>query len=108
MYCVGMGCPVIQLTNRACECYDTQHMDARGANGTVKAAVLKCRKEVRPMKQYKVTFDPDYGVEVVEEPDYYGPVTRYYETDIYHVMANSEEEAIEVAEFERSIDDMAW
>ena len=55
------------------------------------------------MKQYKVTFDPDYGVEVVEEPDYFGPVTRYYEYDVYHVIANSEEEAIEVAEFERTL-----
>lgn len=60
------------------------------------------------MKQFKVTFDPEYGIEVVEEPDYYGPVTRYYEYDVYHVMAESEKEAIEVAEFERSLDSFAW
>lgn len=56
------------------------------------------------MKQYRVAFDPEYGIEVVEEPDYFGPVTRYYdEYDVFHVMAESEEEAIEVAEFERSL-----
>lgn len=55
------------------------------------------------MKQYRVAFDPEYGIEVVEEPDYFGPVTRYDEYDVYHVMAESEEEAIEVAEFERSL-----
>ena len=54
-------------------------------------------------KQYRVAFDPDYGVEIVEEPDYFGPVTRYDEFDVFHVMADSEEEAIEIAEFERSL-----
>ena len=66
-----------------------------------------CRSQVPKggdsMKQYRVAFDPEYGVEVVEEPDYFGPVTRYYEYDVFHVMAESEEEAIEVAEFERSL-----
>ena len=50
------------------------------------------------MKQYRVAFDPEYGIEIVEEPDYFGPVTRYYEYDVYHVIANSEEEAIEKAQ----------
>lgn len=57
--------------------------------------------------KYRCTFDEDFGWEAeIDNPSYDGPVTNIHDpADVYHVEADSCEEAIRIASQEKAIDD---
>lgn len=58
--------------------------------------------------KYRCKYDDELNKFIVEEddPNYDGPVTNINDDIyVYHVEADSEEEAIMMAEFEKAIDD---
>ena len=58
--------------------------------------------------KYRCTYDDELNKFIVEEddPNYDGPVTNVNDDIyVYHVEADSPDEAIEIAELEKAIDD---